>query len=60
MWVTRTSVDALFIEMLFPVDYMSEMHLILRLTIRSFLDLERDRVSGGLQQVDGLAQRFPL
>lgn len=72
MWVRRTSTDALFMKMLFLVDYMSEMFactspehkhtqvLILMLTFRSLLDFEGDRVSGGLQQVDGLAQRFSL
>lgn len=34
--------------------------LILTLTFGSFLDLECNRVSGGLQKVDGLAQRFSL
>ncbi len=34
--------------------------LILTLTFRSLLDLECNRVSGGLQEVDGLAQRFSL
>ncbi len=72
MWVRRTSTDALFMKMLFLVDYMSEMFactspehthtqvLILTLTFGSFLDLECNRVSGGLQKVDGLAQRFSL
>ncbi len=34
--------------------------LILTLTFRSLLDLECNRVSSGLQEVDGLAQRFSL